>query len=119
VSISVADSGLEIPAEKLQNIFRHFTQADSLTDTEAWRHGAGPGYPAAGAGMDDYLSKPISRQSPGRGSRALAASGRLLMEATGGLSFAAFSLLSFHSAVSPPLRLHPADLLALCGSHGP
>ena len=40
-------------------------------------------------------------------------------QATGGLSFAGISFLSFHSAVSPPLRLHPADLLALCGSHGP
>jgi hypothetical protein len=41
------------------------------------------------------------------------------LKATGGLSFAASSHLRFHVAVFPPLRLHPADLLALCGSHWP
>ena len=49
----------------------------------------------------------------------LAASDLRRLKAAGGLSFAAFSPLRFHAAVSPPLRLHPADLLALCGSHGP
>ena len=63
------------------------------------------------AGVDDTLRKPFSR-------RSLAAELRD-MTATGGLSFAAVRALRFHTAVSPPLRLHPADLLALCGSHGP
>jgi K+-sensing histidine kinase KdpD len=90
---------LGIPAGKLQDIFHHFTQADSSTTR---KHG----------GTAPAISRRLTRLMGG-------SVGFETAQATGGLSFAGLSFLSFHSAVSPPLRLHPADLLALCGSHGP
>ena len=99
VSVAMGDTGLGIPAGKLQDIFLQFAQADSATTR---KHG----------GTGPAIYRRLTRLMGG-------SVGFETAQATGGLCFAGLSFLSFYSAVSPPLRLHPADLLALCGSHGP